>query len=381
LAVSASKWLRGRIDNRVPRSAEESGRAGRGPAGGPSDRISLNVPAAAARSVRAWRIGRKFGRPATCVLQSALELVIGQTSPRAQDNVQVLLECSDRRHDHHFRDRRAARIGRGPADVLVQATSPASAPAQALAAVEFNYPLAQAKVVAEFNVPLGQVKVAAASDLTDPAAPTDPEDPAKTVAAFGPVDPTADRIVLVALVKMAVAFGPVDLTVAPIAPAIAGPTSPIGQSSGAAIVLGDPVTGLVPAAIGGHRGMAAKIVRGARMAMAIGDGTTMIMAIIGTTIGTIIGTNIMSITITTTGTTAVGATTGRTTGMCQPLLALPRGASAPRRAPGTAASITIRTTRNQWRPRRPRTTTTIRSPLRSTIMVSSTASRITASSM
>jgi hypothetical protein len=285
LAASVRKWPRGRTDNRVPRSAAESGRLEHGPVRVLSDLISLNVPAGVARNDPALRTGRKFGRPEICVRQRDPAWVIGRTWPHAQDSVPVLRECSDLPLDHHFQVRRVTRIDRGLAIVRDPATLPALALGLAPAAGEFSDRADRAKVVAEFNDPPVQAKVAAAFNdqlvrVKVAAAFSCQRDPVKTAAGFDPIDqdvPTVDRIVRS------------DPTAAPIDLEIAGPTSPIAQSSAAMIVLGDPVTALVPAAMGGRRGTAAKTVRGARMAMAIGDGMTTIITIIGITTGTISG--------------------------------------------------------------------------------------------
>jgi hypothetical protein len=286
--------------------------------------------------------------------------VIGKVWPGVPDSsAQVSLECSA-----HRRDRGPAKrldsTGRAPVDVPEPATSPVSALGPEPAAAEFSDPLDLDKVAAEYNDrrdrvktavafsdPLDRVKMVAEFDLIDPE---DPAAPDKTAAEYAPIAPGGpDKMAavfdpiapddLADPVKTAAVFdliAPDDLTVDPDVPmvdpdvpmvdlVIAGTILPIDRSLAAKIAPGATVPARDPAAIGGRRGTAAKIVPGARVVMAIGDGMTTVIKIIGTMIGTISGMTITSTTTTTTGITAVGATTGRTTGMCPLLLALALG--------------------------------------------------------
>jgi hypothetical protein len=165
-------------------------------------------------------------------------------------------------------------------------------------------------MAAGFSVRPGRVKMAAEFDLIDPDDQADPADPVKTAAVFDLTDPDVLTF---------------DLDVPMVDLVIAGMILPIDRSLAAEIVPGAIVPARDLAAIGGRHGTAAKIVRGAQITITIGDGTTTVITIIGTTTGTIIGTTITSTTTTTTGTTAVGAVTGLTTGTCPLLLALALG--------------------------------------------------------
>ena len=269
-----------------------------------------------ADSVPAWRIVRNYNRPVTCVPQRVQAMAIDRALPHGRDN------------NVQFR-RDAATIHRpsARADGWLGSTA-------ARRATRYRRPCRQRQSAWMSRrrwinnvVPVKMADIDPAtgrrwridqfrpgggdSTRTDPVC-----GPAKMVAA----NKSARTVPVDRIVPMVDPDVPIDL----VDPVIVGPTWPTVQSLVAAIVLGDRIVPApVPAATGGRNTMAATIAPGDRMA--IGDGTTTIVTITGTTIGTIIGTTTTSTIITTTGITAVGAATGRTIGTCPPPLELVPG--------------------------------------------------------